>query len=446
MIGFKLRRGFTLVELLIAMLLGSIISVILYGLFSTTSESLGEVTNLSDAQDRGRFAIERLRSDFRAAGSLSSPDSTADAWARPPQNNLRVLGITGYDGWQDDRTELTAAGLAADNPDVSYDGVVVMGALDFPVSFEVRDLKNDTDDQGEIADHVRGLHKLLQLDPFRFSAESNVAVTSSMFDPQWSTRLLRLMDRQGYVQFASMAEDPEFIDGVAPLPGELRFDFESGFLPVFKDPGQQYGIDLNPEGDFAYDAALIDAYWYHVEVDPIDSTNMRLVRERLCARSVVTELATDPLAFDPSTAGPETCPGGAGANPVEKVVIANRVADFQVWFDCTAAAAGASVVGATWSADWLQPTGGECMSDTVYEPNRARVAHVRLALYAPNERKDLRNFQFEDRDGNTGNAALVNEPMVRLRTFDPVPTLEGASAVVTMETSFELPTYVYRNP
>ncbi len=440
MIRSKQIRGFTLVELLIAMLLSGMLSVILYSLFNTTSESLGEVTNLSDAQERIRFAMERLRTDAKGAGSQATPDSEMDVWQQPALVGGRVLGVSGYSGWQD---QPPPAALAAANPNVSFDGFIVMGAFDYPVSFEVRGLTGDlADTDGEIAEHVRGLFKLYQIDPFVFTAATptNYPGDTSFLEQQWSTRLLRLMDRQGYFQFATLASQTS-LSMQAGVPRTMNFDFLAAPQP--KSPGAEFGIDVNPEGDFAYDSALIDAYWYHVEPNPIDPTNLQLVRERLCAPAVMVELA-DAANFDPSSALANTCPGG-----VEEVtIITDHVADFQVWFDCTTAgSAEGAVVGANWDDDWLKPEATtSCLGPAGYAPGNARVMHLRLSLYAPLERKDLLNFQFEDSTGRIGAAALGATPNVKLRTFDSVPTLLGAAPVVTMQSSVELTNYVYRNP
>jgi prepilin-type N-terminal cleavage/methylation domain-containing protein len=157
MIRTKKTRGFTLVELMIAMALSGIVAVILYSLFNTTSESLGAVSNLSDAQERIRFSMERLRTDIKGAGSLATPDSTLDVWQQPQMLGGRVLGISGYSGWQD---QTPPGALAIANPNTSFDGFIVMGAYDYPTSFEVRGMTAPSDTNGNIGSHVRGLYKL----------------------------------------------------------------------------------------------------------------------------------------------------------------------------------------------------------------------------------------------------------------------------------------------
>jgi prepilin-type N-terminal cleavage/methylation domain-containing protein len=439
MIRSKQIRGFSLVELLIAMLLSGMLAVILYSLFNTTSESLGEVSNLSDAQERIRFAMERLRTDAKGAGSQATPDSAVDVWQQPPLLAGRVLGVSGYSNWQD---QPPPAALAAANPNVSFDGFIVMGAFDYPVSFEVRGLTGDlADTDGQIAEHVRGLFKLYQIDPFSFSAANppNYPGTTGFLERQWSTRLLRLMDRQGYFQFTTL-DTQGTLAMLGGIPRTMSFGFANP--PVPKAAGAEFGIDVNPEGDFAYDSALIDAYWYHVEPNPIDPTNMQLVRERLCAPLVMTGLL-DSSSFDPAGALGSACPGGVD----EVTIITDHVADFQVWFDCTTPASlTGAVVGAAWDDDWLKPeTTTSCLGAAAYAPGDARVMHLRLSVYAPLERKDLLNFQFEDSTGLIGAAALGATPNVRLRTFDSVPTLLGAAPVVSMQSSVELTNYVYRN-
>lgn len=428
-------QGFTLVELMVAMVLTAVLAIILYGLFDSTSDSLGEVSSLSQSNDEVRFAIELLRRDIETAGSLGTPDSRNDIWIQPPIGTGRVLGVTGYEDWQDDKTNFDSGA----NPDVSADGIVLMGAFDFPVAFEFGGMTS-VSGPGQILETSRGLHKMLGIDPFRlgpsFSADFGTSTfVDQFFKNQWETRLLRIMDSEGYFQFAT----PDAIsssDYTTGTPGVLSVPIVTGgAVPQlrFKGPGEVVGLDQDPTGETYYDSALIDAYWYHVIPSTQEPEINLLVRDRLCASKVFEELG------EPENFNPEDALAGEACGEEERTVIAERVADFQIWFECVN---GSGNLQPEWTDDWETPDGGDCMTvDGTYEPHRARLAYIRLTIHAAAERPDLQHYRFEDADGKLGTAARDD---AKLRTYDIVPDLQGAAPVSTMQTTVELKNYTYR--
>ncbi len=459
-----LRKGFTLVELLVALAVGGILSVLVYGLFDSTSDALLEVENLSDANDRLRFAMERVRSDLQGAGSHATPDSNSDVWAVPPAahaNAYRVLGISGFEGWQDSRTQLTGD-MATQNPDVSFDSFIVMGAYEYPISFELSELQAASN-IGVIPGNLRGLNRLWSVNPFPKACTANAdcgtarcinnaceldttvgafGVPATTFGALATSRLLRITDRQGKVQFTG-------VEGLATV-GTTDMSLTLSKPPIFKEGGREDGLDPNPDGDVSYEAAFVDAFWYRVVPDPLDPTNLRLVRSRLCAKELMSVLKA-PASLDAAKleniAGPSS-----GCGDVDEVVIADRVADFQVWFDCGNTTTGA-IENIANSFTWEAPdNSGTCMevaNDPTYSPGRVRRAHIRMSMYAPNERKDLLHYRFEDAAGNVCPDAPADcanvDPNTQLRTFDIIPDLVGAAPVVTLQSSVELPNFSYRN-
>ena len=498
-------RGFTLVELMVAMAITGIFAVVAYTMFDRSSGMLKEVDELSDVQDRMRFALERLRGDLQMAGALSTPDSgpgtrTTDPWVQPLPNDpqliktasdrWRVAAIVPYDGWQDGTDGYSAEIIAANSVGgvvpFSSDGVVIMGAIDYPLPFEVSGFQRSSADTASgtagadkavIRAHQRGLGRLHSMDPFRTGMgyvgtdttariDLSVEKNRGWLEPGFETRIMRVRDRQGYMQFVNLLP----YDAADPLADNaigLEFD-KSYHPPFFKTESsstngkmQTVGLDDGQEGmaDAGYDAAFIDAYWYHVRVDPGDPRNSQLVRTRLCASHVARAVHNGLDSFDPATAiapaGTTTnrCPkAGAplGAKP-EVVVIADNVVDFQIWFDC--AGANGNITGADWGMAWNAPdeTDMTCLSTTPgsYDPGLVRMGHVRLSLRAATERADVTNSMFENMDGV---ATSAGEGLQLLRTFNiagplmqdgaPAP---GAAAVVTLQTDFELPNVANAN-
>lgn len=464
----RFRAGFTLVELMIALLLAGVTSVIIFALFDSTSDNFVEVDNLADTTDRLRFATERLRTDIQMAGSLMTPDSVMDPMVQPKVGSVRVAGLYPYVGWQDDTT-MYGPRVAAANPYTSMDGIIVLGAFDFPTSFEVSGLNpHDTNFVVHIEAHPRGLMRLNITDPFRTSLANQETfagtgdmisrgfLIQSMFEAH-ATRILRITDRQGFQQFLTFEPEGAITinDVKAPPAGERFPRLELAVSadntstgPKFKGMAaagstweEDYGFDATPDQDVAYDAAMIDAFWYHVVQDPTNPNNMQLVRDRLCALRVL-KLSREPGGVDPASALPEDCDA-----PNERVVIANHVADFQVWFDCSASSTGGIGVRNSWNMTWNAPNAEDdsdydCMDSSAPAIGSVRVGHIRLALHTPNERKTLAHIGFEDA---TGVVADPTDEHVLLRTFDPYPTVPGAAPVVTMQTDFELPNFADRN-
>src|SRR5665213_3217562 len=64
------QHGVTLIELMVAMVLGLLVAGGIVTVFSSTSSSNKAQTQLARLQEEGRFAITRLGSDLRMANGL----------------------------------------------------------------------------------------------------------------------------------------------------------------------------------------------------------------------------------------------------------------------------------------------------------------------------------------------------------------------------------------
>lgn len=81
------QKGFSLIELLVAMLIGSIVLLGVISLFSTTSELNRTQSGLSVLQENGRYAITRIKSDIENAGrrhcaSIAMPTGGVNSWVQ----------------------------------------------------------------------------------------------------------------------------------------------------------------------------------------------------------------------------------------------------------------------------------------------------------------------------------------------------------------------------
>lgn len=112
--GLKARAGFTLLELLIALLIGSIVIAIVGGLFLANSNTFRSVDDSSRLQESGRFALQTIsrivrQSGFVSADRVASSSFTSQDESFPPAGLLgnataplpRIAGtrfVSGTDG------------------------------------------------------------------------------------------------------------------------------------------------------------------------------------------------------------------------------------------------------------------------------------------------------------------------------------------------------------
>jgi prepilin-type N-terminal cleavage/methylation domain-containing protein len=474
--------GFTLVELMISVALLGMVMTVIFSLFSTTSDSLREADSLAHTLERARFSVEQVSADVRSAGAFASPDSVNDPRIAPKgigsNNQIRVVGVASYDGWQNNDTLFSAdiqdahaptngyanagaAGTQGTTPSgsaISFDGFIVMGAIDFPQTFEIANISFDGSGEADgawIPATPSSLHKLVSNDPFytqpNMPGGAAPDVASEIVVENLQNRLVRVMDRNGKVQIAgvSYTDAPEYRDDGA-LGSGIFFNLRDNWA-VQNSEGHgetEHGLERSTSGDedIRYSAALIDAYWYHVEQDPEDPVNYRLVRERLDAHAVATQLRANPNAINPGTLSAGLAARDSDGNTDrDKVVITDRVVDFQVWVDC--ANAQGNVINVPWQMRWPNPLGvsdssNDCM-DPAGAPNfgLARMAHVRLSVRTAHERKDA---------PDDPNAIFMNDEgqvdaLMPVRFFDMNPDAEGAARVVTVQSDVELTNYGMRN-
>ncbi len=70
--NYKDSQGYSLIELMVALLLGLLVSGAALQLYLTSQVSLGTQSAASQAQDKGRFAMDQMLADLRRAGETPS--------------------------------------------------------------------------------------------------------------------------------------------------------------------------------------------------------------------------------------------------------------------------------------------------------------------------------------------------------------------------------------
>ena len=434
-----LRRGFTLVELMIAMALVGMITLLIYGLFVRTSDALTDVEGMSTALEQARFGIDHVRVDLQSAGSQMSPNPVADPWFQPNDGNITAHAVMGYDDWQDeDLYTGDIAQLGVDNPQSQFSGVVLLGAYDVPASFMVSfpgadmGVAFDHDDVMVIESTESGMRRLMGYDPFDVAVHDGVDVPTALhstMQDRAEESLLRVTDLNGYSQVTPITEARLFdrvggaIGGGAGMPvGADGWEMDLTLQNLhFAEGDEPAGFDRWVEDDVRFDAALIDAYWYHVRPAIDDATNFQLVRQRLDAGDLVNDV---------SNLNRTTLNGLAVGPPM---VISDYVVDFRVWFDCI------PMSGNDWQETW-NPDTGDCIGENPASsnPEFARFAHARLSTRTPRENSNRPHFTVvDDWEGFEVEDGLM-------RTYN-VTAAGGSAGVVTVQTGAELTNFSMRN-
>ena len=102
----RVQRGLSLIELMVAMTLGLLVSLGIITLFTATGKTNRVQASLARLQENGRFAITRINDDLRMSAGQFCSNSSTDAkllnfsvngeQAGPRQPTMRVKGPTGF--------------------------------------------------------------------------------------------------------------------------------------------------------------------------------------------------------------------------------------------------------------------------------------------------------------------------------------------------------------
>ncbi|MFB6351592.1 MAG: hypothetical protein ABEN55_15770 [Bradymonadaceae bacterium] len=276
------------------------------------------------------------------------------------------------------------------------------------------------------------------LPPTRRKTNRSLSTTSlpsgveTMLNNSNNRRALRIMDHKGHFQLARICGSSVNSSDVLELEFDDLLDFRTGSEKVGLDPCSQQSSDVT------YRAALLDAYWIHVRQDPNHPRNFQLVRHRIDAGKLAGDLATS-SSSEQSWGGGKIKPSDYTLSNSSPAVIADRVVDFNIWFDCADdSGTSGAIDGVAWQHKWATPEGTgsteptNCLKPGDPDPARARTAHVRLSLRTSSEQSDLAHVPFQ-----AGGE--------RMQTYDVHPDAPGAARVVTAQMDFELPTFASRN-
>lgn len=449
------RGGFTFVELLVAMVVASAVIAAAYQLFSSTSEAMYEADSLSGTTDRARFALERMSRDIQGAGASATHDALSDKFIHDEFKNgtFSIRGIYAYD-----RTEQLAPLQSIYNQATFSDEFIMLGALDYSFDFELT-FPFPFGTTAFMPNSRFGALRFSQLDPFITGEPDPVLPTQivNALDTNMESRVLRVLDRRGYAQFLEIAA---FSYDDTAITGGGTFTLTNDGLRPYERVGQEpWGLEPGGNDDDGYPAALLDAVRYRVCVDRLDPQNLKLVRERLSAAT----LLKGTMPPNPQVCGSQV---GAGNFIVSQETVVDRVVDFRVWYDCLT---DGTTPAPSWNEDWIPPGNGDnghtctyidatgAPVDPVATPDQTRMVHLRLSVRTDQERSDVDNYGFlgvdgrtfnVTRDGATNSLADIDNPANQivggLQTFDIDGDPGTAARVMTLQLDVNLPNFANR--
>lgn len=133
------RRGFTLSELMVAIMLSTLVISALYNMFVTSSYVFHSQNQASATQRRLRSAMEQVKDDLRRAGLMSTPNSQVDVTGVCPAPTADIFAIGLGDGAGETDVDI----FQAFGNDLAPDTLILSGNLTSSSSYPASVINNN---------------------------------------------------------------------------------------------------------------------------------------------------------------------------------------------------------------------------------------------------------------------------------------------------------------
>jgi len=381
------RRGFTLIEMMIAVVLVSILMAAAFMLSRVISQVFSVQDQTVDAQGNLKFALDFVSRDVERVGYLATPSAARDPLICPrPTVGFGLENLVGIRVVDGGSTSAVFNGGSANNANLAPDVLFLMGSFDAATTFPVVNVQPG---------------QPIAFNPTRLAqglGDTNLeARFNALFSPG---RLIKISDPTGVAQLAP-------ITARTWNGGNATIDV-AGL--VQRVDGRGCGIEgIAGEG---YEVSVINVVRYAVEPDPNDSTKMDLVRTEINPRT------GQPLQLD-------------GGN-IYAVPVLEYAVDFQVSLDVDSSTFGAPEMTVdTLSGD---NQGNIALAGLAARQDWAKARVANVLLSSRTQREDL-SLQHQPR-------ASVTAPVLTFN-LDDDPT--GSTRVMTLTNSLQLTNLTIRN-
>jgi prepilin-type N-terminal cleavage/methylation domain-containing protein len=211
-------RGFTLVELMVAMVAGMFVAIAVFTLAKHSSAFSMRQSRIADATLQSVVGFERLKADISRAGFLSTPNLSSDrAMCRdsgdplyPPA--MRSLASVMIEDSPNASDEMTVNGLAPRR-------IVLAGSYSSADQFPARNIIDGPPPQVFLVPNSLGMVNI------GYPAAQTAATLARVFA---TGRALRIVDDVGRVQFAQIAAVTGGANPSITLAASPRLEFRSG--------------------------------------------------------------------------------------------------------------------------------------------------------------------------------------------------------------------------
>lgn len=383
------RRGFTLVELLVSIVLVAIVMLAAMGLASAVSNVFYVQDQTVDTQGGLRFSLDFISGDLRRAGFLATPSARRDPLICPkPGGGIgadNLVAVRVVDGGSPPGEIFSPAVDGGQNVNIQPDALWVMGSFDSSVTYPATRINADG---------------TIELDPIRLGTRLG-ATPQEQFEGLFRRgRLIKLSSRTGSGQLVPIASSAWNGGNATVTVAGL----------ATRDNGTGCGIEgINGEG---YDVAVVNIIRYDVRRDATDETKANLVRSEIDATTGDVMRSAD---------------GGAASVPVLEYVT-----DFQVWLDADSSNFGSPRF--TPASSFGDHEGNTPLSDLASGDlwHEARVAEILVSARTVREDRSLGHIP----------RASATAPLL---TFNLNEDKKGSARVITMNTRVELTNVAFRN-
>lgn len=380
------RRGFTMVELLVALAISSFIIVTVYFVMASSSTTFRVQNDLAQVSDRLNYSLDTIKNDLRRSSFMTMPNLSLPADRYPWFET-----VCGAPTW------FTSSGATGQGLAVWTDAVAT-SERDNGMYVPAR--PRDQIVPGENPDRFVMLGSFRAEEPFHptlmQSGSSTMRIANGthlftemqyMFDDSF----VGLTSPSGGTQFlrvTGVTADPTLPETVLTFSGPIQADPSGGTNPACNFTGF---------GSGTFEVVPLHFVRYSIQEDALVPGDTLLVREEL--------------------------DGAMGdLNTVSRYVVARNIVDLQVWFDGTVAGGTGEVIAdGEGSGDWGDTQGS--VSATLSnggaddQPENLRYAYVQLSarLATPISRdiaddasQGLREW-IELRESNGATPAYLNE-------------------------------------
>jgi prepilin-type N-terminal cleavage/methylation domain-containing protein len=190
-------RGFTLVELMVAMVAGMFVAIAVFTLAKHASAFATRQARIADATLQSVVGFERLKADISRAGFLTSPNVVKDpAMCRPSVDPLYPAGLARMASVFIEPVPTTQLSTESTLNGLSPSRIVLAGSYSSPDVFVARSISQTDPPVVFLSLTSLGMANI------GYQPAMDAATLATVFPPN---RALRILDDTGHVQFATIS-------------------------------------------------------------------------------------------------------------------------------------------------------------------------------------------------------------------------------------------------